>query len=130
LILYFMKLSRFLMPVLKENQKDAQIVSHQLMLRSGMIRQLSSGIYNWLPLGLRVLKKVENIVREEMTRAGALEVLMPTMQPAELWEESGRGSYGAETLIAVDRHERKMIYGPTNEEVITDLFRKAIKACH
>ncbi len=123
-----MKLSRFLLPILKEDPREAQIVSHRLMLRSGMIRQLASGIYNWLPLGLRVLNNISNIVREEMNRAGALEVLMPTMQPAELWEESGRGSYGAETLIAIDRHEKKLIYGPTNEEVITDLFRNNVKS--
>lgn len=123
-----MRLSQFLMPVLKENPKDAQIASHQLMLRAGMIRQLASGIYNWLPLGLRVLKKVENIVRDEMAKSGSLEVLMPTMQPAELWVESGRGNYGAETLMVTDRHERKMIYGPTNEEVITDLFRNNVKS--
>ncbi|MDX1949699.1 MAG: proline--tRNA ligase [Rickettsiales bacterium] len=123
-----MKLSRFLLPILKEDPREAQIVSHRLMLRSGMIRQLASGIYNWLPLGLRVLNNISNIVREEMNRAGALEVLMPTMQPAELWEESGRGSYGAETLVAIDRHEKKLIYGPTNEEVITDIFRNNVKS--
>lgn len=123
-----MKLSRYLLPILKEDPREAQIVSHKLMLRAGMIRQLASGIYNWLPLGLRVLNKIENIVREEMDRAGANEVLMPTMQPAELWAESGRGDYGKETLIAIDRHEKKLIYGPTNEEVITDLFRNNVKS--
>jgi prolyl-tRNA synthetase len=123
-----MKLSKFLLPTLKEDPKDAQIVSHKLMLRAGMIRQLSSGIYNWLPLGWKVLQKVESIVREEMDKAGALEILMPTMQPAELWEESGRGSYGKETLIAIDRGERKLIYGPTNEEVVTDLFRNNVRS--
>ncbi len=103
-------------------------MSHRLMLRAGMIRQLASGIYNWLPLGFRVLKNIEDIVREEMDRAGALELLMPTMQPAELWAESGRGDYGRETLIVKDRHERDLIYGPTNEEVITDIFRKNIRS--
>lgn len=123
-----MRLSRYFLPTLRENPAEAQIVSHRLMLRSGMIRQLSSGIYNWLPLGFNVLKKVEKIVREEMSRAGAIELLMPTMQPAELWEESGRGNYGKETLIVTDRNERKLIYGPTNEEVITDLFRTNVKS--
>jgi len=123
-----MRLSRYFLPVLKENPAEAKIASHQLMLRSGMIRQLSSGIYNWLPLGLRVLSKIENIVREEMDKSGALELLMPTMQPAELWEESGRGDYGKETLIVKDRHDRHLIYGPTNEEVITDIFRKGVKS--
>jgi prolyl-tRNA synthetase len=122
-----MKLSQYFLPILKDTPREAQIISHQLMLRAGMIRQLASGIYNWLPLGLRVLNKVENIVRDEMNRAGAVELLMPTMQPAELWDESGRGSYGDETLTATDRHGRKLIYGPTNEEVITDLFRTNVK---
>jgi prolyl-tRNA synthetase len=122
-----MKLSKYLLPTLKEDPREAQIVSHRLMLRAGLIRQLTSGIYNWLPLGLRVLNNVEKIVRTEMNKAGALEILMPTMQPAELWEESGRGSYGAETLTATDRHDRKLIYGPTNEEVVTDLFRTNVK---
>lgn len=122
-----MKLSRFLLPILKEDPREAQIVSHKLMLRAGMIRQLASGIYSWLPLGLRVLNNISNIVREEMDRSGANELLMPTMQPAELWDESGRGGYGAETLIATDRHEKKLIYGPTNEEVITDIFRTNVK---
>lgn len=123
-----MRLSRYFLPLLKEDPREAQIVSHKFMLRAGMIRQLSSGIYNWLPLGINVLTKVGNIVREEMNRAGALEILMPTMQPAELWEESGRGGYGKETLIAVDRNERKLIYGPTNEEVVTDIFRTNVKS--
>lgn len=121
-----MRLSKYFLPVLKEDPKEAQIVSHRLMLRAGMIRQLSAGIYNWLPLGLRVLKKIENIVREEMDKAGAIELLMPTIQPAELWKESGRGDYGPETLCIKDRHGRDMIYGPTNEEVMTDLFRRNI----
>lgn len=123
-----MRLSRYLLPVLKEDPAEAQIVSHRLMLRAGMIRQLSSGIYNWLPLGLKVLRKIESIIREEMDRAGALELLMPTMQPAELWQESGRGDYGKETLLVKDRHDRDLIYGPTNEEVITALFRNAVKS--
>ena len=123
-----MKLSQTLLPILKEEPREAQIISHRLMLRAGMIRQLASGIYTWLPLGLRVLKKIEEIVRQEMNLAGANETLMPTMQPAELWAESGRGDYGKETLIATDRHNNNLIYGPTNEEVVTDLFRKNIKS--
>jgi len=123
-----MKLSQYFLPVLKETPREAEIISHQLMLRAGMIRQLASGIYEWLPLGLKTLRKVENIVREEMNRACACELLMPTMQPAELWAESGRGSYGKETLIATDRHGRDLIYGPTNEEVITDIFRKNVRS--
>ena len=123
-----MKLSKFLLPTLKEDPREAQIVSHRLMLRAGMIRQLSAGIYNWLPLGWKVLQNVEKIVREEMDAAGAQEILMPTMQPAELWEESGRGGYGKETLIAIDRNERKLIYGPTNEEVVTDIFRNNVRS--
>lgn len=123
-----MRLSNYLLPVLKENPAEAKIASHRLMLRAGMIRQLSSGIYNWLPLGKRVLDKVENIVREEMDAAGGVELLMPTMQPKTLWEESGRGNYGPETLSVIDRHDNEMIYGPTNEEVITDIARKSIKS--
>ena len=123
-----MKLSQYLLPVLREDPAEAQITSHRLMLRAGMIRQLASGIYNWLPLGLNVMRKIENIVREEMNQAGALELLMPTMQPAELWAESGRGDYGKETLLVKDRHDRTLIYGPTNEEVITDIFRKNIRS--
>ncbi len=123
-----MRLSQYLLPVLKENPKEAEITSHRLMLRAGMVRQVSSGIYSWLPLGLKVLRKIERIVREEMELAGAVELLMPTMQPAELWKESGRGDYGKETLRAVDRHGRELIYGPTNEEVITDIFRKNVKS--
>jgi len=123
-----MRLSKYLLPVLKETPAEAKIISHQYMLRAGMIRQLSSGIYNWLPLGLRVLKNIENIVREEMDKSGALELLMPTMQPAKLWQESGRGDYGKETLKVKDRHDNELIYGPTNEEVITDLFRNSVKS--
>ena len=119
-----MRLSRFFLPVLKETPSDAQIVSHQLMLRAGMIRQQSAGIYSWLPLGHRVLKKVEQIVREEQNRAGAVELLMPTIQSADLWRESGRyEDYGDEMLRIVDRHKRDMLYGPTNEEMITEIFR-------
>ena len=119
-----MRLSRFFLPVLKETPSDAQIVSHQLMLRAGMIRQQSAGIYSWLPLGLKVLKKIEQIVREEQNRAGAVELLMPTIQSADLWRESGRyDDYGAEMLRITDRHEREMLFGPTNEEMITEIFR-------
>ena len=124
-----MRLSRYFLPLLKENPSEAQIVSHRLMLRAGMIRQSSAGIYSWLPLGLRVLRKVEAIVREEQDRAGAQELLMPTVQPADLWRESGRyEDYGKEMLRITDRHERDMLYGPTNEELITDIFRGAIKS--
>jgi len=124
-----MRLSRFFLPVLKEAPADAQIVSHQLMLRAGMIRQEVAGIYAWLPLGFRVLKKIEQIVREEMNRAGAVELLMPTLQLAELWRESGRyDAYGPEMLRIVDRHERELLYGPTNEEMITEIFRASVKS--
>ena len=119
-----MRLSRFLLPVLKETPADAQIVSHRLMLRSGMIRQEAAGIYSWLPLGLRVLRKIETIVREEQNRAGAIEILMPTLQPADLWRESGRyEAYGKEMLRIIDRHKRDLLYGPTNEEMVTAIFR-------
>ncbi len=122
-----MKLSQYFLPTLKENPIDATIASHQLMIRAGMIRQTASGIYTWLPLGLRVLRKVEKIIREEMDAAGALEVLMPTIQPAELWIESGRyDAYGKEMLRIKDRHDRDILYGPTHEEVITDIFRKNV----
>lgn len=123
-----MKLSEFLLPLLKENPQEAQIVSHRLMLRAGMVRQLGAGIYNWLPLGLKVLKNVENIVREEMDKIGN-ELLMPTMQPAELWQESGRyDAYGKEMLRITDRQERQMLFGPTAEEVVTDIFRQSCKS--
>ncbi len=123
-----MRLSRFFLPTLKETPSEAQIVSHRLMLRAGMIRQAAAGIYSWLPLGFRVLKKIEQIVREEQDAAGCLELLMPTLQPAELWRESGRyDDYGKEMLRITDRHERDMLYGPTNEELITDIFRTAVK---
>jgi prolyl-tRNA synthetase len=119
-----MRLSRFFLPVLKEVPGEAQIVSHRLMLRAGMVRQEAAGIYAWLPLGFRVLKKIEQIVREEQDRAGAVEMLMPTLQLADLWRESGRyDGYGEEMLRIVDRHEREMLYGPTNEEMITEIFR-------
>ncbi|MGZ6013865.1 MAG: proline--tRNA ligase, partial [Caulobacteraceae bacterium] len=124
-----MRLSRYFMPTLRDAPADAQIVSHQLMLRAGMIRQEAAGIYAWLPLGLKVLKKIEQIVREEMDRAGAIEVLMPTIQSADLWRESGRyEAYGKEMLRIKDRHERDMLYGPTHEEVVTDIFRGNIKS--
>src|SRR6266853_1218428 len=124
-----MRLSEYFLPLLRENPSEAQIVSHRLMLRAGMIRQSSAGIYSWLPLGLRVLQKVEQIVREEQDRAGAQEVLMPTIQPADLWRESGRyDDYGKEMLRIKDRHERDMLYGPTNEEQITEIFRDAVKS--
>jgi prolyl-tRNA synthetase len=123
-----MRLSRYFIPTLKETPAEAQIVSHRLMLRAGLVRQTSSGIYAWLPLGLRVLKKIEQIVREEQNAAGALEVLMPTIQSADLWKQSGRyDAYGKEMLRITDRHDREMLYGPTNEEMITDLFRREIK---
>ncbi len=124
-----MRLSRYFMPTLREAPSDAQIVSHQLMLRAGMIRQEAAGIYAWLPLGLKVLKKIEQVVREEMDRAGAIEVLMPTLQLADLWRESGRyDDYGEEMLRIKDRHERDLLYGPTAEEVITDIFRAYVKS--
>src|SRR5262245_18047885 len=124
-----MRLSQFFMPTLRETPAEAQIVSHRLMLRSGMIRQASAGIYSWLPLGFRVLKRIEQIVREEQDAAGCQEMLMPTIQSAELWRESGRyDDYGKEMLRIRDRHEREMLYGPTNEELITDIFRNATKS--
>ncbi len=124
-----MRSSRFLIATLKETPADAEVISHKLMLRAGMIRKMASGLYNWLPLGLRVLRKVENIVREEMDKSGAQEVLMPVVQPAELWEESGRWQqYGPELLRMSDRHERPFCLGPTHEEVITDLIRNEVKS--
>nr|WP_047166984.1 proline--tRNA ligase [Sphingomonas sp. Y57] len=119
-----MRLSRHFLPVMKESPADAQIVSHKLMLRAGMIRQTAAGIYAWLPLGHRVLRKIEQVVREEQDRAGAIELLMPTMQSADLWRESGRyDAYGPEMLRIKDRHDREMLFGPTNEEMITAIFR-------
>jgi len=124
-----MRVSQFPLFTLKETPSDAEVISHQLMLRSGMIRKLAAGIYTWLPLGLRVLRKVENIVREEMNRVGALEVLMPAVQPAELWQTSGRWEqYGPELLRMHDRHQREFCLGPTHEEVITELARHEIKS--
>lgn len=124
-----MRLSRYFLPVLKETPAEAQIVSHRLMLRAGLIRQHASGIYNWLPIGYRVLRKIEQIVREEQDRAGALEILMPTIQSAELWKESGRyDDYGKEMLRITDRHDRDMLYGPTHEEVVTDIARSFIRS--
>ncbi len=122
-----MKLSQYFLPTLKENPVDATIASHQLMIRAGMIRQTASGIYSWLPLGLKVLRNIEKIVKEEINKAGALEILMPTIQPAELWIESGRyDDYGKEMLRIKDRHDRDILYGPTHEEVVTDIFRKNV----
>src|SRR5438094_638448 len=124
-----MILSRFFLPILKENPKEAEIVSHRLMLRAGMMRQEAAGIYAWLPLGLRVLRNIERIVREEQDRAGSIEMLMPTLQPADLWRESGRyDAYGPEMLRITDRHKREMLYGPTNEEMLTALFRDDVKS--
>ena len=123
-----MRLSRSFVPTLKETPAEAQIASHRLMLRAGLVRQTSAGIYAWLPLGFRVLQNIERIVREEQDAAGAQEMLMPTIQPAELWRESGRyDDYGKEMLRIRDRHERDMLYGPTNEEMITDLFRQSVQ---
>src|SRR5215831_6008153 len=124
-----MRLSRYFLPVLKETPAEAQIVSHRLMLRAGMLRQEAAGIYAWLPLGFRVLQKVEQIVREEMDRAGAIELLMPTLQLADMWRESGRyDDYGAEMLRITDRNERELLYGPTNEEMITEIFRSYVRS--
>lgn len=119
-----MRLSRYFLPVLKENPSEAQIVSHRYMLRAGMIKQQAAGIYSWLPLGFKALRRVEQIVHEEQIRAGHIPLLMPTLQPADLWRESGRyDDYGEEMLRITDRHKRDMLYGPTNEEMITDIFR-------
>ncbi len=124
-----MRLSAYFMPTLKENPAEAQIVSHRLMLRAGMVRQASAGIYSWLPLGFRVLKRIEQIVREEQDRAGCQEMLMPTIQSADLWKVSGRyEDYGKEMLRITDRHDREMLYGPTNEELIADIFRNAVRS--
>jgi prolyl-tRNA synthetase len=124
-----MRLSKFFMPILRDNPKEAEILSHRLMLRAGMVRQEAAGIYAWLPLGFRVLQKIEQIVREEMDRAGAVEMLMPTLQLADLWRESGRyDAYGPEMLRITDRNKREMLYGPTNEEMITEIFRGGVKS--
>src|SRR5436189_2032947 len=124
-----MRLSRYLLPILRETPKEAEVVSHRLMLRAGLIRQEAAGIYAWLPLGFRVLKKIEQIVREEQDRADALEMLMPTLQSADLWRESGRyDAYGPEMLRIKDRHERDMLFGPTNEEMLTAIVRDDMKS--
>ncbi|WP_445500619.1 proline--tRNA ligase [Microvirga sp. G4-2] len=124
-----MRLSRYFLPILRETPKEAEIVSHRLMLRAGMIRQEAAGIYAWLPLGLKVLNKVNAIVREEQNRSGAIELLMPTIQSADLWRESGRyDAYGKEMLRIQDRHEREMLFGPTNEEMITEIFRGYVRS--
>ena len=124
-----MRLSRYFLPILRETPKEAEIVSHRLMLRAGMIRQESAGIYAWLPLGLRVLNKVNAIIREEQNRAGAIEIVMPTIQSADLWRESGRyEDYGKEMLRIKDRHERDILYGPTNEEMVTEIFRASVRS--
>jgi prolyl-tRNA synthetase len=124
-----MRLSRYFLPILRETPKEAEIVSHRLMLRAGMIRQEAAGIYAWLPLGLRVLNKINEIVREEQNRSGAIELLMPTIQSADLWRESGRyDAYGKEMLRIQDRHDRDMLFGPTNEEMITEIFRASVRS--
>ncbi|MDR0809037.1 MAG: proline--tRNA ligase [Gemmobacter sp.] len=124
-----MRLSRYFLPVLKENPAEAQIVSHRYMLRAGMIKQQAAGIYSWLPLGYKVLRRIERIVHEEQQRAGHIPLLMPTLQPADLWRESGRyDAYGPEMLRLKDRHEREMLYGPTNEEMVTDIFRTHVSS--
>ena len=124
-----MRLSQYFLPILKETPKEAEILSHQLMLRAGMVRQQAAGIYSWLPLGLKVLEKINTVVREEMNRAGAVEILMPTIQSADLWRESGRyDAYGKEMLRIEDRQEREMLFGPTNEEMVTDIFRSYVRS--
>src|SRR5690349_14020021 len=124
-----MRLSRYFLPILRETPKEAEIASHRLMLRAGMMRQEAAGIYAFLPLGLRVLKKIEQIVREEQNRSGAIELLMPTIQSADLWRESGRyEAYGKEMLRIKDRHERDLFYGPTNEEMVTEICRAHVRS--
>ncbi len=124
-----MRRSKYFMPTLKETPSEAQIPSHRLMLRAGMVRQTAAGIYSWLPMGYKVLRKIEQIVREEMDATGAQEILMPTIQPAELWQESGRyDDYGKEMLRINDRHDRALLYGPTHEEIVTDIFRNSVKS--
>src|SRR5499427_10978535 len=124
-----MRASKFLLTTLKEAPAEAELVSHRLMLRAGMIKRLAAGIYTWMPLGLRVLRKVEAIVREEMNRSGAIELLMPVVQPAEMWQESGRwAKYGPELLRLKDRHDRDFVVQPTSEEVITDIARKELRS--
>src|SRR4051794_22614347 len=124
-----MRRSAYFLPTLKETPAEAQIVSHRLMLRAGLVRQASAGIYSWLPLGFKVLQRVEQIVREEQDASGAQELLMPTIQSADLWRKSGRyDAYGKEMLRIKDRHDRDMLYGPTNEEMITDIFRQGVQS--
>ncbi|MEK9653538.1 MAG: proline--tRNA ligase, partial [Betaproteobacteria bacterium] len=124
-----MKLSSFYINTLREAPSEAELISHQLMLRAGLIKKLGAGLYSWLPLGLRVLRKIETIVREEMNRAGAHELLMPAVQPAELWQETGRWAiFGPQMLKIKDRHERDFCFGPTHEEVITDIVRQDIRS--
>ncbi len=124
-----MRLSQYFMPILRDDPKEAEIVSHKLMLRAGLVRQEAAGSYSWLPMGFRVLKKIEQIVREEQDRAGAIEVLMPTLQSADLWKKSGRyEAYGKEMLRIKDRQDRDLLYGPTNEEMITDIFRTGVQS--
>ena len=124
-----MRASQYLISTKKESPADAEVISHQLMLRAGMIRKVASGLYSWLPLGLRVFRKVEAIVRQEMDRSGALEIMMPVVQPADLWTESGRwGQFGPELLRIKDRHGREFCLGPTHEEVVTDIIRNEIRS--
>src|SRR5687768_8167576 len=124
-----MRLSRYFLPVLKDSPKEAEIVSHKLMLRAGMVKQQAAGSYSWLPLGFKVLEKIRRIVEEEQNRSGAIELLMPTLQSADLWRESGRyDAYGDEMLRLKDRHDRDLLYGPTAEEVVTDIFRSYLKS--
>src|ERR1700709_2202318 len=124
-----MRLTRSFLPTLKETPAEAQIASHRLMLRAGLVRQTSAGIYAWLPLGLRVLRNIERIVRQEQNAAGAQEILMPTHHAGELWQESGRyEDYGKEMLRIRDRHDRDMLYGPTNEEMVTEIFRASVRS--
>src|SRR6202044_4143150 len=124
-----MRLSQYPISTVKETPAEAEVISHQLMLRAGLIRRLANGLYSWLPMGLRTLRKVERIVREEMNRSGALELVMPVFQPAELWQESGRWTqYGPELLRIKDRHQRDYVAGPTHEEVITDIARRELKS--
>ena len=124
-----MRLSQYFLPILKDTPKEAEIISHRLMLRAGMVRQQAAGIYSWLPLGLKVLEKINTVVREEMNRAGAVEMLMPTVQSADLWRESGRyDAYGKEMLRIQDRQDREMLFGPTNEEMVTDVFRSYVRS--
>ncbi|HXC93278.1 MAG TPA: proline--tRNA ligase, partial [Geobacteraceae bacterium] len=124
-----MRYSQYFIPTVKETPADAEVISHQLMLRAGMIRKVAAGIYNYLPLGLKSIRKVEAIVREEMNRAGAVEILMPMVTPAELWEESGRwGQYGKELLRIKDRKDNEFCLGPTHEEVVTDIVRREVRS--